>query len=161
MSTSKKKLLYRKKNTQAHGVDHHFGTKYRQHRNEKNFNAKRMLQGVRRGLDYTPLFSFLLSKVGSQWNQVYSEAVSRLDTEQPIFWLVALDKSKGRGIVRIGESSYYSGLYVDDEGILQIVAPQIGPQDLEPICSCCTHTLNGIPFTKKYTGRGMSSWPEI
>jgi len=42
-----------------------------------------------RGLDYTPLFFFLLSKIGQHWDEVYSEAISRLDRPDPIFWMVA------------------------------------------------------------------------
>ena len=36
------------------------------------------------------------------------------------------------------------------------MAPDIGPQDLEPGCACCTHTLNGKPFTKT---RAAPAWP--
>ncbi len=74
--------------------------------------------------------------------------------------MVALEREKGKGIIRLGEHSYFSGLFVDGNGILQIVAPEIGPEDLEPTCSGWTHTLNGKPFTKKYTGLGISSWPD-
>ncbi len=31
---------------------------------------EKMKRGVERGLDYTPLFKFLLSKVGSDWDSV-------------------------------------------------------------------------------------------
>ncbi|MFL6199341.1 MAG: hypothetical protein ACJ76J_09205 [Thermoanaerobaculia bacterium] len=102
----------------------------------------------RRGLDYTPLFKFLLSKVGSDWNDVFSEAVARLDRPEPIFWLVALTEPERRECVRLGESSYYSGLYVDTEGILRIVNPELGPEKMTPLCTCCTHTLNGVRFPR-------------
>ena len=54
-----------------------------------------------RGLDYTPLFKFLLKKVGSNWDDVYSEAVSRLDRPDPIFWLVAINENQKKDYVRI------------------------------------------------------------
>ncbi len=102
----------------------------------------------RRGLDYTPLFKFLLSKVGSDWNDVFSEAVARLDRPEPIFWLVALNEHEKREYVLMGESTYYSGLYVDTEGRLRVVNPELGPEDITPLCSCCTHTFNGVPLPK-------------
>lgn len=97
-----------------------------------------------RGLDYTPLFRFLLSKVGQPWDDVFSEAVARLDKAEPIFWLVALREDEGRDVVRLGESTYFSGLYVDGKGTLQLVNPSLGPEDMAPTCACCTHTLNGV-----------------
>ena len=109
-----------------------------------------MSKGRRRGLDYTPLFRFLLSRVGSDWDDVYGEARARLDREEPIFWLVARSPAERQEVVRVGESSYFSGLYVADDHTLQLVAPQIGPESLEPSCGCCTHTLNGVRFTRPF-----------
>ena len=100
----------------------------------------------KRGLDYTPLAKFLLSKVGCNWDEVFSEAVSRLDKQEPIFWLVALHDNKKKDIVRVGESAYFSGLFVDEEGILQLVNPALKAVDMKPSCTCCTHTFNGKIF---------------
>lgn len=143
-----KKPLYRKVNTKARGVRHNIGGDYSSNRNR--VSAIGMRQGVQRGLDYTPLFRFLLKSVGKHWDEVYSEAVSRLDSKEPIFWMVSLDQENANETVRIGESSYYSGLYVDDDGVLKVVNPGINETTLEPICRCCTHTFNGKVFTKKY-----------
>lgn len=145
-----KKPLYRKVNTKARGVLHNKGGDYRHQRNAKHADAVGMKQGVQRGLDYTPLFKFLLSKVGKPWGEVHSEAISRLDKEEPLYWMVSDGRETANTYVRIGESSYFSGLYVDADGILQIVDPEIGPDSLEPSCKCCTHTFNGVVFTKKY-----------
>ena len=142
-----KKPLYRKVNTKARGVHHRFGRDYSDTR--KKESAIGMRQGIQRGLDYTPLFRFLLSSVGENGNDVYSEAVSRLDKPEPIFWLVSMVKEGAKDSVLVGESSYYSGLYVDDSGLLQIVNPRVNETTLEPTCSCCTHTFNGVVFTKK------------
>ena len=111
-----------------------------------------MAHGRRRGLDYTPLFRFLLSRAraGAAWDEVYSEAISRLDREEPLYWLVARPGEAPESVVCIGESSHYSGLYVDEGGILRVVSPELGPESLQPTCACCTHTLNGVPFTQKY-----------
>ena len=147
----KKKPLYRKVNTKARGVLHHKGGDFRHLRNTKNPDAIGMKQGVQRGLDYTPLFKFLLSKIGKPWNEIHSEAISRLDKEEPIYWVVSMTKETANDYVRVGESSYFSGLYVDSNGNLQIVAPEIGPSTLEPSCKCCTHTFNGVVFDKKYS----------
>jgi hypothetical protein len=121
-STMTKKPLFRKVNTTARGIDHRHGGDFSDIRNTK---AQKSFQGSHqsmhgkhlRGLDYTPLFRFLLSKVGSEWDGVYSEAVSRLDRPDPIFWLVARSEHERRDCVRIGESTYFSGMYVDEDGI--------------------------------------------
>lgn len=107
---------------------------------------------VQRGLDYTPLFKFLLSNVGQRWADVYREAVSRLDKDEPIFWMVSRSFDDSSDVVRVGESSYFSGLYIDDDGILRVVAPDVNADTLEPSCKCCTHTMNGTVFSKKYHG---------
>ncbi len=148
-----KEPLYRKVNTRARGVRHRSGGDYRHERHTKreaNADVRRgsMHGAPRRGLDYTPLFRFLLSKVGADWDAVYSEAVARLDRPEPIFWMVARHEHERREVVVLGESSYYSGLYVDEANRLRVVNPALGPADLRPGCTCCTHTFNGVPVPK-------------
>ena len=146
---ARKEPLYRKVNTQTHGVRHRTGGDYRTERSGEALSpaSRGPMHGKhKRGLDYTPLFRFLLSKVGAEWDGVYGEAVARLDRPDPIFWLVARHEAERREIVRIGESSYFTGLYVDDDGILRIVNPDLRPEDQVPSCTCCTHTLNGVRF---------------
>lgn len=142
-----KEPLYRKVNTKARNVRHVFGGDFKHSRHRKRENlelTKGTMHGKKeRGLDYTPLFRFLLSKVGSNWDEIFSEAKSRLDKTEPIFWLVALNENEKKDVVRIGDSSYYSGLYVDSEGILQLSNPTIDAKDLKHHCDCCTHTFNG------------------
>lgn len=111
-----------------------------------------MHAGKRRGRDYTPLFRFLLARVGKTWTDVHREAVSRLDSEEPIFWLVACNEMEKRPFVVLGENSYYSGLYVDENNRLAIVDSTLSVEQMEPTCSCCTHTFNGKPFTRPYRG---------
>ena len=103
----------------------------------------------RHGLDYTPLFKFLLSRVGGDWAEIYSEAVARLDRSEPIFWLVASCEEEKQPFVRIGENSFFSGLYVDENNRLSLVDLDLRVEHMEPSCSCCTHTLNGVPFVRK------------
>ena len=60
-SRGHKKPLYRKVNTRARGVYHHFGSDYRRDRRSESPDAfetpKASMGGkVLRGLDYTPLF---------------------------------------------------------------------------------------------------------
>lgn len=145
-----KKPLYRKVNTKAKGVRHDFGGDYKYSRGAKRDTletVKGSMHGKReRGLDYTPLFKFLLSKVGADWNEVFNEAKSRLDKIEPIYWLVALREEDRQEYVRVGESTYFSGMYVDDEGKLQLVNPALLARDMKPFCECCTHTLNGKVF---------------
>ncbi len=149
--------LFRKVNTKARGVHHRHGGDYRHVRNSKQQEATEaqrlpMHGKVQRGLDYTPLFRFLLSKVGQPWNEVYSEAAARLDSPAPIHSMVALNEAERQDFVRMGESSYYSGLYVDDDGLLRLVNPDMGPSSLAPHCKCCTHTFNGVRFTRVFEG---------
>lgn len=152
---SRKEPLYRKVNTRTRGVHHDTGGDYRHERNTKAEKTNESMRGSmhgkkRRGLDYTPLFKFLLSKVGQDWNTVLSEAIGRLDHDEPIYWMVARTAIDRKPYVRIGESAIYSGLYIDDDGRLAKVAPDLRNEDLTPSCPCCTHTFNGVPLIRKY-----------
>ena len=153
----KKDPLYRKENKLALHYRGDTGGEYRHSRNTKrnkeSDEIRSSMKGKKqRGRDYTPLFRFLLSKVGKKWDEVYSEAVSRLDREDPIFWMVYLEEpahdihhpeGKMNGSFRAGESSYYSKLRVDENGILQYVNPDLTINDFVKSCDCCTHTFNG------------------
>lgn len=145
-----KSKLYRKVNTKTHGVRHDYGGDFKNTRNKKeeSFDQTRGKMSGRknRGLDYTPLFKFLLYKVGSNWDEVFAEAKSRLDKIEPVFWMVELDEKNKEDIVKVGESSYYSGLYVDNNGNLQLSNPDLKASEMKPTCTCCTHTFNGELF---------------
>jgi hypothetical protein len=145
-----KSKLFRKVNTKARNVHHDFGGDFKHSRHKKRETLEqtkgKMYGKKERGLDYTPLFRFLLSKVGSNWDEVFSEAKSRLDKPEPIFWMVAKKEDEKKDIVRVGESSYFSGLFIDSNGILQKSDPNLKAADMEPFCSCCTHTFNGKLF---------------
>lgn len=148
-----KEPLYRKVNTRTRLVLHDRGGEYRWSRNagrEDRTNRGSMHGGHHRGLDYTPLFKFLLSHLGDDWAAVHSEAVARLDRADPIFWMVARSEAERQPFIRVGESSYYSGLYVDGDNRLARVDPDLRVEDMEPSCSCCTHTFNGLPFTRAF-----------
>ena len=146
----KKKKLYRTVNTTTYYVHHLHGGEYRWGRQkqksirEDSPYFQSMAGKKRRGLDYTPLSMFLLSKVGENWDLVYSEAVKRLDKPDPIFWLVALHTQDRRDYVCCSESSYYNGLYVDEAGVLRKVSPDLKGTDIPILCDCCTHTFNGV-----------------
>ena len=84
------------------------------------------------GLDYTPLFRFLPSKVSHQWDNVFSEANARLDRPDPVFWMVALHESDNRDYVVLDENSYYSGLCVDGLINLQKQTPSLKRQSTFP-----------------------------
>lgn len=151
----RKKPLYRKENTKALNFIHTYaGGDYKHDRHTKRDTlevVKGSMHGKkRRGVDYTPLFKFLLSKVGQSWEKVYGEAITRLDKVDPIFWMVAINDEAKKDMVRIGESTYYSGMFVDDDGNLQLCNPDLNAGNMEPFCPCCTHTFNGKVFGKKY-----------
>lgn len=150
-----RKPLYRKVNTRTHGVRHGHGGEARWERHTKKTardeSMRWSMHGKQRhGRDYTPLFRFLISRVGRDWSETHSEAVSRLDSEAPIRWLVAEDRESGRPFVRIGENSWFSGLYVDGDNRLALVDPDLSIDDMKPRCGCCTHTFNGERFTQAY-----------
>ena len=149
--------LYRKVNTRTHGV-RHGGSDFKFTRNSKTARNNSSLRGqmhgkTRHGYDYTPLFKFLLSRVGQSWDKVYSDAVARLDKDEPIFWLVARSPDERRDYVRVGESTYYSGLYIDESGTLSLVNPSLMLEDMKPFCACCTHTFNGELFSQKFVAK--------
>lgn len=50
--------------------------------------------------------------------------------------------------VRTDENSYYSGLWVDEAGLLQKVDPQLTPELMKPFYDCCTHTFNSVVFAQ-------------
>jgi hypothetical protein len=129
--------LYRRVNTRARNVHHRHGGDYRHRRNTERERGSDETRGSmrgrrRRGLDYTPLFKFLLARVGDDWDDVYGEAAARLDTPDPIFWMVARHEHERRDSIRVGESTYYSGLYIDADNRLRVVDPDLGPDTMEP-----------------------------
>lgn len=170
MARGEKKPLWRKVNTRTHGV-RHGGGDFRHDRHSKREKAAseqgvvrgKMRSGRQHGRDYTPLFRFLHAKVGLPWADTAQEAQSRLDTSEPIAWLVAEHAADRHWIVRIGESSYWQGLWVDDDGVLQLVAPDLTIDELVPRCSCCTHSFNGERLSQPFPGvpEAISLWNEL
>lgn len=152
----KKEPLYRKVNTTTRGVHHNSGSDFRHDRNTKaQKNSEEIFQGMgkkaKRGLDYTPLYRFLLSKVGKDWNSTHSEAVSRLDHEDPVYHIVLEpheSKESAPDYVCGGENSYFSQLYVDENNILQKVNPDFNPKEIPQWCTCCTVSFNSLPLKK-------------
>jgi hypothetical protein len=145
-----KENLYRKVNTKTHNVHHCFGGNFKNSRHKKRETLEqtkgKMFGKVERGLDYTPLYRFLLSKVGENWDDIFSEAKSRLNKVEPIFHMVALREDEKEDFIATGESTYFSGLYVNENGVLQICNPNLKASDMKPFCQCCTHTFNGKIF---------------
>ena len=145
-----KSKLFRKVNTKTFNVHHNFGGDFKNSRNKKQETLEqtkgKMFGKQERGLDYTPLFRFLLSKVGTEWDLIFSEIKTRLDRTEPIFWIVSLNHNKKEDFIIVGESSYYSGMFVDENGILQLSNAELKATDLKHFCECCTHTFNGIRY---------------
>lgn len=143
------KPLYRKINWKTRNVHRNSPTgDYKHERNTKKMKRfKGMFKSMPKrnhGYDYTPLYKFLLSKIGEKWDDVYSEVVKRVNDTEPIFYIVDKNYKEGNPeIVTIGESSYYSKLKIE-EGILVKINPKAIPN--KPSCKCCTHTFNGKVF---------------
>lgn len=136
--------LYRKVNKRTHNgwswyqFSHN---RYRYERGKKQdvlperLPIKRCDSTFRTGYDYTPLIKFLHAHVGQPWDEVYQECVSRLDSPEPITWMVVNINERGLVVNRNpngemsawccvgGEESYWSALWVDDDGLLQFVNP--------------------------------------
>ncbi|WEQ56422.1 hypothetical protein LV564_04875 [Komagataeibacter nataicola] len=147
--------LYRKVNTRTRGVKHGSGQKFSWDRHTKKALNNPSLQasmhgGQQHGRDYTPLFRFLLSRVGQRWDDVFREACARLDGTAPIFSMVATCEADRCAYFRADENSYFSGLFVDEDGILSLVAPEMNEDSLKPTCACCTHSFNGKVFTQRF-----------
>lgn len=109
---NRKKPLYRKVNTNAKGVRHNFGGDSKFVKNAKRDSLEQVKGSMHgkqeRGKDYTPLFKFLYTKVGQDWNEVFDGVISRLNTTESIFWLVAINQDEKESYVRIGGSTYFS-----------------------------------------------------
>ncbi|MDO4763440.1 MAG: hypothetical protein Q4A00_03570 [Flavobacteriaceae bacterium] len=69
-----------------------------------------------------------------------------MDKTEPIFHMVAINDGDKKDFIRAGESSYFSGLFVDENGKLQLCNPNLKAKDMKPFCDCCTHTFNGKLF---------------
>lgn len=145
--SEKKKPLYRTVNTRSHSVNYYrgIGPDSKNDRNTKN-GLKKSMKSRKLGLDFRPLFMFLLSKVGEKWDDIYSEAKSRLPESEGhvIQWIFGSGDT-----VRIGDNAYFSSLIVDENGILQKKS-NIGVESVYPSCDCCTHTFNGKTLTNKW-----------
>lgn len=69
-----------------------------------------------------------------------------MDKSEPIFFLVTLNECNKQNYVRVGESSYFSWMYVDNEWFLRLSNSDLVSEDIELLCNCCTYTLNGEVF---------------
>ena len=148
------KQLWRKVNSRTWNVRHgSIGRDFKYTKNKKRDTPEQVKGSMsnhrRHGRDYTPLYRFLLSKVGSDWNEVYAEVIRRLDSPDPIWTIVGKSYDLAEERIRTGESSYFSGLYIDENGTLQMKNADLKAEDMEPYCTCCTHTFNGEPFGKQ------------
>lgn len=146
---NKKQPLYRKV---AKAINnHHFkGSNAKYDRNTKRGISKTLKKNIKRGLDYTPLYKFLLSKVGQNFNDIYREVIKRVSDRKAIFHMFRKHEFETGDFVRIGESSFYSKLYIDENNIIQKVNPDLKNEDFSPSCWCCTYTFNGSKLIKKY-----------
>lgn len=155
MNTDKKPLYRKVSKTTHNGFEHaDYGV------NKRSRYARHTKEGMKRSMntqqdscghglyDYTPLFMFLLKQEGRDWDEVWAECKRRLNTTEPVEWMVIniyknglvnpnvkieftdvpdLDW-KGRNLANnskksfgYGEGSSYSTMYVDENNKLQFV----------------------------------------
>lgn len=155
MNTEKKPLYRKVSKTTHNGFEHaDYGV------NKRSRYARHTKKGMKRGMntkqdssghglyDYTPLFMFLLKQEGRDCDEVWAECKRRLNTTEPIEWMViniyknglvnpnvkieftdvpdldwkdrnlANNSKKSFGY---GEGSSYSTMYVDENNKLQFV----------------------------------------
>ena len=147
-----KKPLYRTMNTRSHGVNYHrgIGPDSKHDRNTKT-GLRKSMSSKKLGLDFRPLFLFLQASVGKKWDDVYSEAKSRIPAEEAyrIDWVFCPTHPADSEYFIINDNCFYSRLMVDDDGILQKFS-DLAIENMYPTCGCCTHTFNGKPMTNKW-----------
>ncbi len=147
-----KKPLYRTMNTRSHGVNYHrgIGPDSRHDRNTKD-GLRKSMASRKLGLDFRPLFLFLQSKVGEKWDDVYSEAKSRIPASEAhvIDYIFCENRPDDTEYFMINENCCYSRLKVDDDGILQKYS-DLRIEQMYPSCGCCTHTLDGKVITNSW-----------
>lgn len=156
------KPLYRKWNTRVLSPSYWlnlWGGDYRhersKHKNDFETTKLPMKKNRGAGYDYTPLYQYLRSHVGENWNDIYSKILPRLpDTKEgreawTIF--VLQPGEKVRPLVRYGPRSMFSALYIDEKNLLQVVDPTVGVEH----CNAPygkdfpeTYTLNGKRIMK-------------
>lgn len=105
---------------------------------EKVKNSDKVFEGFHKkstedkwNYDYNHLFKFLLKSVGKNWDAVWKECQHRLKSTEPVSYIVINIRKNGlpyfydvkdeQPFARVGETTYYSTLYVDEGGILQYV----------------------------------------
>lgn len=152
MGFKEKKPLYRTMNTRSIRVNYHrgFGPDSKHDRNTKK-GLRKSMTSRKLGLDFRPLFLFLQASVGKKWDEVYSEAKSRIPQEESyrINWIFCDDRTDENEYFIINDNCYFSRLKVDEDGILQKYS-DLTIEKLYPSCGCCTHTFNGKPITNKW-----------
>ena len=97
---------------------------------------------MKHGYDYTPLFRYLLSRVGDLWEDIYTYVKPRLNTTEAIWIMVSRSGyPQESSYFCLSEGSYWSQLWIDDEGRLQRVDPT--QANASPGCWCHTYSFNG------------------
>lgn len=142
------KPLWRKNNRDKRVMKSH--SKY--DKNKKN-GVKHSMSSHKNGRCFKPLYNFLLSSVGKNFDVVRSEALRRIEScdAARLYDIISRDTDTENieAITRISESSTFSTLYIDSDNILRVAHPEICNEHISPTCYCCTHTFNGKPIKHK------------
>ena len=166
--TMEKKPLYRKVNKITHNGFRFYSQETDRYRNERHMKQDVLPTQLsikrkqsRHDNDYAPLYKFLLSRVGCKWDETFSECVSRLDKAEPIFDMVVNVNPKGMVVDKALEDlpkgfhdyracddsrTYWSTLYVDDNGTLQFVDEHYVIDVDDELYGILTASWNGKPI---------------
>ncbi|MGL5689956.1 MAG: hypothetical protein ACRDD8_03955 [Bacteroidales bacterium] len=145
----KHKPLWRKVNKDRRISD--CDSKYDKNRKR---GVNRSMASKRNGRCFKPLYHFLLSSVGRNFNDVYSVIKLRLEAcdIDRVYDIISLksDITEIEPTVKVGRNSIYSTLYIDADNILRVAHPDVCNEQIYPSCTCCTHTFNGKELIQKY-----------
>lgn len=140
MKSDKKKKLYRERNFRQRWDEYNYHPKYSWKRHSKQAmkdleneithegmtKSKHGDQGE--GYDYTPMFKFVLKHIGEDVDKIYSEVCRRTNERGKYLFNVLVSrkpKDELNPLLRLGETSFWSQLYVDENNKIQKVEPNM------------------------------------
>lgn len=162
MRTGKLKPLWRKSRPPKPYLNHHMKELSASRDRNTKAGVRRSMSKTRSTMrDFTPLYQYLLSAVGEDFDMIKSHVYKRLEAQdRDVIWnMVATNdlQLNPDGIVRLTDNAYYSQLYVDNDNILKVYKPEVTINHLFPHCSCCTHTFNGTKFINPYDCNNLNT----
>lgn len=151
-NTHEEKPLYRKEKKTGLMTQYYVnrGGEYRWERSKsvtpnRVYDAlKQQMKSRKLGMDWQPLYNFIMSNVGCNYDETYSKALKRCNKFRDEFnkhWAYLFNDD--RDIVRLGENTYYSALTIDEFNNIQIRNTGAEPIKGGSFSFGYTHSFNG------------------